>query len=224
MEKIIKNALDFTEDYFESFCCGHDFEHVERVFNNAKTIIENEDFVEKIDTEAVLLASILHDVDDTKLVKNSGSTKNFLQAQNISEEKIDKILDIISTVGMNEYLRNNRPKTTEAKIVFDADKLDQIGAVAIARSFAYGANHGRKIFDRTQLPTEHYDGKYPNGYASSLNYILEVLINVKSMLHTKTAQKIAQKRHDFMVDYLKEFFEEENDKVWSDYFFSKTRY
>lgn len=229
MEKIIENALEFAKEYFQNFCCGHDFEHVKRVLNNAQLILREEQFDVEIDAVVVMLAAILHDVDDTKLVKSKDNkamtnTLAFLKKQNLSAERIKKITEIISTVGMSEYLNNNRPVSVEAKIVFDADKLEQTGAIAIARSFAYGSVHGRKIFESEHFPDDYFDGKYPDGYASSVNYIIEVLLKVKSILHTNTAIKIAEKRHKFMVDFLNEFFEEEGNKEWKDYFFSKTRY
>ncbi|MBS4759152.1 MAG: HD domain-containing protein [Clostridium sp.] len=225
MSIILEKALDFTKDYFKSFCCGHDFEHVLRVYKNAQDILKNEC---EADSEIVLLATILHDVDDTKLVKNKNleyqNTKKILNELDISNNKIEKITNIIATVSMQEYLRGNRPSTLEAKIVFDADKLDQIGAIAIARSFAYGARQNRKIFDLDRFPTPHYEGKYPNGYDSSINYIIEVLMNIKSMLFTQTAKEMAQKRYEFMVQYLREFFDEQGNQTWSDYFFSRTKY
>lgn len=225
MSILLDNALGFTKNYFKDFCCGHDFEHVLRVYKNAQDILKHEG---NADSEIVLLAAILHDVDDSKLVKDKDpeyqNAKKFLQGQNISSSQIEKITDIIATVSMQAYLSGNRPSTLEAKIVFDADKLDQIGAIAIARSFAYGARQNRKIFDLDKFPSSHYEGKYPNGYDSSINYIIEVLMNIKSMLFTQTAIEMAQKRYDFMIQYLREFFDEQGNQDWSDYFFSRTKY
>lgn len=218
---IIENAMDFVKECFKTNCCGHDFEHVTRVYQNAKAILADENC--DADEEIVLLGAILHDVDDSKLVgeneaRTFKNTKDFLNTQNLSENKIEKVIETISTVSMKDYLSGNYAKSIEAKIVFDADKLDQIGAAAIARTFAFGAVQGRKIFDAEKYPTAHYDGKYPEGYDSGINYIIEMLLTVKSKLHTKTAQRIAQKRHEFMMDYLTQFFEETGDSKWQEFF------
>lgn len=220
MKLLINNALKYCEEYFNQSCCGHDFEHVLRVYKNAEFLISEEQ--EKIDETTTLLAAILHDVDDKKLVstEESDSYKNtldFLNSQNLEKAQKEKIINIISTVSYTEYLKGNLPQSLEAKIVYDADKLDQIGAVAISRAFAYGATHGRKIWDKNEMPSKHFQGKYPGGYASSLNYIIEVLLGIKSTLYTKTAKRIAQKRHEFMVNYLNEFFDENLNEEWKTY-------
>ena len=181
MESLINKAIAYVEDFFKEDFSGHDFYHTLRVYNLAKYIAKNEE----CDMEIVCLGALLHDVDDYKLVKQQGepfkNAKSFLREENYSEEKIEKICNIISQVsfkGKDTVI----PDTIEGKIVQDADRLDAIGAIGIGRTFAYGGN--RKI--PMHIPNLQYQenmsaGEYYENVGTTINHFYEKLLKLKNM-------------------------------------------
>lgn len=213
MESLINKAIAYVEDFFKEDFSGHDFYHTLRVYNLAKYIAKNE----KCDMEIVCLGALLHDVDDYKLVKQQGepfkNAKSFLREENYSEEKIEKICNIISQVsfkGKDTVI----PDTIEGKIVQDADRLDAIGAIGIGRTFAYGGN--RKI--PMHIPNLQYQenmsaGEYYENVGTTINHFYEKLLKLKDLMNTDTAKKMAKHRHEYMEMFLKEFYEEWEGKI-----------
>ena len=183
----IAAAIAYVQGLFQNNCGGHDAAHTLRVYRNARHIAELEP---GCDREIVALAALLHDVDDHKLfsTRNNGNARAFLAAQGGEPERIDRICQVINAVSFSQN-KGGRPATPEGRIVQDADRLDAIGAVGIARAFAYGGEHGRTL-------------------EASVAHFHEKLLLLKDLLNTDTARDVAEKRHAFMEEFLAEFTEE----------------
>ncbi|MFV0152157.1 HD domain-containing protein [Empedobacter falsenii] len=174
---------------------GHDYFHIERVVTNAKKILETED----ADPFLVELAAWTHDIGDYKLHdgvdKSEKLIRSFLASIQVEEETIVRILEIVSQVS---FSKGNKPTTIEAEIVQDADRLDAIGAVGIARCFAYGGSVGSILYNP-------YDNSKD---ASSVQHFYDKLFRLKDLMNTKTAKQIAEKRHLYMENFIQEFYQE----------------
>ena len=174
---------------------GHDYFHIERVVTNAKKILETED----ADPFLVELAAWTHDIGDYKLHdgvdKSEKLIRAFLESIQVEEETIVRILEIVSQVS---FSKGNKPTTIEAEIVQDADRLDAIGAVGIARCFAYGGSVGSILYNP-------YDNSKD---ASSVQHFYDKLFRLKDLMNTKTAKQIAEKRHLYMENFIQEFYQE----------------
>ncbi len=186
-ETIIAAAIDYIRELFRGNSGGHDAEHSLRVYRNALRIAEGET---GYDTELIALAALLHDADDHKLfqTENNANARSFLTARKLAPEKIERICEAINAVSFSQN-RGKRPKTPEGRIVQDADRLDALGAIGIARTFAYGGEHGRPL-DKS---VEHFHEK---------------LLLLKGELNTETARKIAEPRHAFLERFLEEYEQE----------------
>ncbi len=186
-ETAIEAAIEYIRDLFRNNYGGHDAAHTLRVYSNAILIAENE---EDCDREVVALAALLHDADDHKIfhTENNANARFFLQRQGTDPETIERICAAINSVSFSQN-RGKRPETPEGRVVQDADRLDAIGAIGIARTFAFGGEHGRPLED-------------------SIRHFYEKLLLLKDELNTESARRIAVKRHQFMLTFLKEFSEE----------------
>lgn len=204
-EKIISDAITYIKNVFSNDTTGHDFYHSLRVYKTATYIAEKED----ANLFIVQLSALLHDVDDYKLEFGNSELKNtrsFLGANNMSKTEIDIICDIISQVsfkGISSYV----PSTLEGKIVQDADRLDSIGAIGIARTFAYGGSIGRAIYLPEIKPKKFTNmDEYKYYVGTTINHFYEKLLQIKSGMNTEEGKKLALQRHVFMEEFLKEFF------------------
>lgn len=205
---IIRHAKRYIEEFFAGEASGHDYYHSLRVYKLALKIAEKEGG----DKEIVALAALLHDVDDYKIVGEGaeplGNAREFLQGERYPEEGIRRILEIIEHLSFSA--EDAAERTLEGQIVQDADRLDAMGAMGIARTFAYGGAHGRAIYlpnqkPRTGMTAEEYRR---NAESSSLNHFYEKLLTLKDLMSTETARKMAEFRHAYMVQYLDEFYRE----------------
>lgn len=208
MEKTIQKCIDFVKDYFKNDFSGHDYFHTLRVYNIAKQLA----IKEKADLNIVSLASLLHDVDDIKLSfdthKNKDNARRFMLENNLSIEVIEKVIEIINEIS---YKGNEStfPKTIEGKCVQDADRLDAIGAIGIARAFAYGGNHNRVMHDPSELPKlEMTEEEYRSHVSTTINHFYEKLFNLKDLMNTKTAKEIADSREVYMKEFVTRFLNE----------------
>ena len=195
MENLIENAKAFAKDIFSSDSSGHDYHHTLRVRALACTIAE----AEGADISLVELAALLHDVDDHKLSPDTAENKDravsFLRSQAVAESDIRKIVRII---GQISFSRNTLPPDTlEAKCVQDADRLDAMGAIGIARTFAFGGSHSRPIHDPTGADR-----------STSIAHFYDKLLLLKDRMNTETGRRLAQHRHEFLQTYLAEFLSE----------------
>lgn len=210
MNEIIDQAIAYVKELFENEYSGHDYFHTIRVFKTA-TLIGKE---ENANLEIVQLAALLHDVDDRKLSPetylNQSNAKTFLLKQKVDTATIDNICEIIreiSYMGIDSVI----PKSVEGKCVQDADRLDALGAIGIARAFAYGGNHNRQMYDPDILPnTQMNKDAYFKSQSTTINHFYEKLLLLSELMNTATAQKIAKQREEYMRAFLDEFFAEWN--------------
>lgn len=205
---IINQALEYVKKMFENEYSGHDYFHTLRVFKMATHIAEKEN----ADVEIVQLAALLHDVDDFKLSPETYAQKtnarSFLQINQVDEETIEKICQIIgeiSFVGKDSVI----PQTLEGKCAQDADRLDAIGAIGIARAFAYGGNHNRVMYDPDVKPNMNMSKEeYMNHKSTTINHFYEKLFLLTKLMNTQTAKEIAGERERYMKAYIAEFMDE----------------
>ncbi|MBQ3392777.1 MAG: HD domain-containing protein [Lachnospiraceae bacterium] len=190
MTQIIHNAIIYIEDLFRGNAGGHDTAHSLRVYKNAMMIAENEP---EADEEIVALAALLHDADDHKLfhTENNENARSFLACNHVPEEKTEQICIAINSVSFSQN-RDKRPDTLEGQIVQDADRLDALGAIGIARTFAYGGEHGRPL----QESVQHFYDK---------------LLLLKDTMNTETGRQLAEKRHTFLESFMRELLDETRD-------------
>jgi uncharacterized protein len=213
-ENIIHITEKFVRDTLGDDSTGHDWHHIERVRKNALYIAKKE---QKGDSFLIEMAALLHDIPDAKLntSREAGDRKlsDFLQELEITEEasgSIKKIIDSVSFKGGH----NTRILSAEAQIVQDADRLDAMGAVGIARAFAYGGKKGQLMYDPAlEIRMEMTEDEYRNGRSSSINHFYEKLLKLKDLMNTCTAREMAEERHQVMELYLHQFLKEWNGQA-----------
>ncbi|MBQ6174479.1 MAG: HD domain-containing protein [Clostridia bacterium] len=208
MEDIIARAADYARALFAGDSSGHDWWHTRRVWRLALHLAE----AEGADPLIVQLAALLHDADDAKLSPETSAEKlrarRFLEAEGLPEETIRRILHIIGQVSYKGS-DSETPDSIEGMCVQDADRLDAIGAVGIARTFAFGGSRGRAIWDPDEQPrTELNERNYRSGGGCTVNHFYEKLLLLKDLMNTPAARRMAEARHRFMEQYLDEFYAE----------------
>ena len=190
-DQLINETIAYVEQLFHNNAGGHDTEHMLRVCRNAMKIAEHEP---DCDMDVVIFAALLHDVDDHKLfaTENNANARAFMAARNIPEKQIERICRIIDSVSFSKN-KDRRPDTIEAMIVQDADRLDAMGAVGIARTFAYGGEHGRQMAD-------------------SLQHFHDKLLRLKDLMNTESGRRMAEERHAFLEAFLTEYARETEER------------
>ena len=206
--QLIENTINYVKEIFKNEYSGHDYFHTMRVYNMALRIAKEEN----ANTLIVSLAALLHDVDDVKLSpqtsKNKDNARKFLNDNNIDSKSIDLICEIIDEISYKGS-ESVSPKTLEGKCVQDADRLDAIGAIGIARAFAYGGNHNRVMHDPNEPPSLNMnEEEYRKHISTTVNHFYEKLFNLKELMNTDTAMKIAEERNRYMKEYIVEFMNE----------------
>ena len=208
MENLINKGIEFIKSYFENECSGHDYFHTLRVFKMARTIA----LKENADINVVSLASLLHDVDDRKISpltnKNKDNARKFLKENNVSEDDIELIVQIICEISYKGS-ESIPALTLEGRIVQDADRLDAIGAIGIARAFTFGGNHNRVMHDPDVLPKLNMtEEEYKNHISTTVNHFYEKLFNLKELMNTETGKQLALERERYMKEYIDRFLDE----------------
>ena len=208
MEQLVQNATKFIKEVFQNDFSGHDFFHSMRVYRTAINIAE----AEHADMQVVALAALLHDVDDRKLSPMTAEKKEnaarFMRSQNVPESEIRQVCQIIDEVSF-KGTDSVRPSMPEGKCVQDADRLDALGAIGIARTFAYGGSHNCAIYDPELPPrTAMNQAQYYSSKSTSLNHFYEKLFLLEGMMNTETGKAIARKRTQYMQQFVDEFLNE----------------
>lgn len=208
--EIINKTAEYIEKTFKNTHSGHDWWHMWRVWQNAKLIGRTE----KVDMFIVEMGALLHDISDWKYnpkkdSESGAKARDWLKQFDLSKKAIDHICNIVSTVSFKGTGMTLEMKTLEGKVVRDADRLDAMGAIGIARTFAYGGSVNRPIYDPTQKPRHHQTSKeYVNTVSPTINHFYEKLLLLKNLMNTESAKKIAKGRHKYMEDFLKRFYDE----------------
>lgn len=189
---------------------GHDFYHIQRVVNNSIQICKREE----ADEYYAILLAYLHDVGDYKIHDGMDKTEeivsHILMELNFKTNDIQQIIRDIDLIGFKGGL-NKKPDKMEVQIVQDADRLDAMGAIGIARAFAYGGKKGRLLYDPNFEP-EDFDSieAYKNSNAPTIQHFYDKLLKLKDLMNTETAKKLAEERHAFMETFLMQFYREQN--------------
>lgn len=215
-KKIIEETIKFVKQTLKDDSTGHDWYHIERVWEMAKYIAQKE---KDVDLFVIELAALLHDIADWKFqggddTASSKVSEEWLRKQGVDQKTIDHVSEIAHHVSFKGAKVKNEIETIEGKIVQDADRLDAMGAIGIARVFATGGKFGRPIYDPNVKPMLHTTfEQYKKSGNFSINHFYEKLLLLKDMMNTKIGKQLAQKRHRFLEQYLKEFFLEWNGKI-----------
>jgi len=210
---LIQKTIDFVKEELETAESGHDWFHIERVYNNAMLISKTE----KVDLFVVKLAALLHDIADSKFHdgdENIGSEKaqRFLQSLGVEESVLEHVVKIIANMSFSKSLGNNVLfSSLELQVVQDADRLDAIGAIGIARTFNYGGFKNRTIYNPAIKPNlNQTKEEYKKSTAPTINHFYEKLLLLKNKMNTVTGKQIALERHQFMELFLQQFYDEWN--------------
>ena len=204
---LIEKTQNYVKEKFENEYSGHDYFHTLRVFRMATHIAERE----HADIEIVQLAALLHDVDDRKLspetYQTQANAKNFLVSNGVDEATVERVCQIIREISFGA--NNSVPTTLEGECVQDADRLDAIGAIGIARAFAYGGNHNRHMYHPDIKPNMNMTKEeYRKSQSTTINHFYEKLFKLTELMNTKTAIQIAMARHTYMQEFVLEFMNE----------------
>lgn len=203
---MIEKGMEFVKNLMAGDASGHDWFHTLRVLRTAETIAREETKSKEIDMEAVQLIALLHDVDDRKLSplthENLDNARNFLNENGVELDKTELILESIRNLSF-KCTGSTVPASIEGRIVQDADRLDAIGAIGIARAFAFGGSRGREMYDPEEPPYSKPDGH-------TINHFYEKLLLLKDLMNTETGKAMAAHRHGYMEQFLEEFYKEWN--------------
>lgn len=213
-DEIIDKTIQFVKQTLAFAEGGHDWFHIERVYKNTLQIAKNEE----VDLFVVKLAALLHDIADAKFYDGDETVgpkkaRKFLESLLISENIIEHIENIIINISYKNSLNKTEQYFTskELEVVQDADRLDAIGAIGIARAFNYGGFKNRAIFDPKIDPNRNQDkDTYKKSAAPTINHFYEKLLLLKDQMNTNAGKQIAAERHLFMEKYLKQFYSEWN--------------
>ncbi len=209
-EEVIAKTVDFVKESLHDAEGGHDWFHIERVFKNAQLISKQEN----VDQTVVSLGALLHDIADSKFHDGDESVgpriaRTFLENLNVQSNTIEHVIKIIENISFKGGNVDQKFKSLELDVVQDADRLDAIGAMGIARCFNYGGFKNRAIYNPEIAPNLHMTKEeYKNSNAPTINHFYEKLLLLKDRMNTKTGKKIAEQRHDFMEQFLDQFYKE----------------
>ncbi|MBD3661002.1 MAG: HD domain-containing protein [Arenibacter algicola] len=211
--QIIAEPIAFVKETLKGAEGGHDWFHIQRVFKNTLLIAKDE----KVDVLVVSLGALLHDIADAKF--NGGDetvgpkmASVFLQSLEVDKKIVDHVVKIIENISYKSSLDSKKLFTSkELQVVQDADRLDAIGAIGIARAFNYGGFKNRELYNPEIAPNlQMTKEEYKKSKAPTINHFYEKLLLLKDKMNTESGKKLAEKRHEFMLDYLEQFYKEWN--------------
>ena len=214
-KQLIDRTVKYVRQALEGEGSGHDWWHIWRVWQNAKMIGKNE----QVDMLVVELAALLHDIadykfhggDDTVGPRKAGE---WLEKLAVDEETIKKVKEIIEDISFKGAKVKTKVRSKEGEVVQDADRLDAMGAIGIARCFAYGGHDNREIYNPDIKPKMHKKAEaYKTNKGTSVNHFYEKLLLLKDLMNTDIAKRIAEERHKFMEIYLERFHQEWKEQV-----------
>lgn len=214
-KQIIKNTEEFVKNALKNAEGGHDWFHILRVWNNAKLISKNEN----VDGFVVELGALLHDIADSKFHEGDETigpkiAREFLESQQVDESIISHIENIISNISFKGGNFEQKFNSPELEVIQDADRLDAIGAVGIARTFNYGGFKNRPLYNPEISPDLNQTKEaYKNSEAPTINHFYEKLLLLKDRMNTVTGREIAADRHLYMEHFLTQFYDEWNGKL-----------
>ncbi len=212
---IVEKTIEFVKFTLAGAEGGHDWWHIHRVLENTRSIASGE----SADLLTSELAALLHDIADPKF--HNGNEKkgsliafDFLNKQSVSPVSINSIINIIENISFSKEITGKTSKSIELQVVQDADRLDAMGAIGIARAFNYGGYKNRLLFDPENPPKKYSNSQeYRNSNSPTINHFYEKLLLLKELMNTETGRKMAEERHEFMLLFLKHFHEEWNAKI-----------
>ncbi|MBF8457086.1 HD domain-containing protein [Kaistella sp. G5-32] len=211
-ENLIQNTVDFVKEKLEGAEAGHDWFHIERVWKLSKKIAATENG----NLEVIELSALLHDIADPKFHDGDETlalkiSNKFLESQHVSSEIIDQVLFIIKNISFKNRGEVPQNLPIELKIVQDADRLDAIGAIGIARTFNFGGFKNNLMYHPDIQPKlDMTKEEYKKSQGTTINHFYEKLLLLKDMMNTEKGKEIALERHQFMLQFLEEF-----DKEWN---------
>jgi len=209
-EETIQQTITYVKAELANAEGGHDWWHIYRVWKTTKTIMVKEE----CDTLTAELAALLHDIADSKFNGGDESigprkAEQFLQSIHVNDDIIKHVVNIIKNMSFKSSHFEQVWTSKELMVVQDADRLDAIGAIGIARAFNYGGFKNRALYDPNIKPDLNMSKEqYKNSTAPTINHFYEKLLLLKDKMNTATGRALAQNRHDFMVQYLEEFYRE----------------
>ena len=213
-EKIIENTISFVKKTLENAEGGHDWFHIERVYKNSILIAKNEN----VNSLIVKLGALLHDIADSKFHNGDETVgpkvaREFLFSQNVDSTVIEHVVKIIENISFKGGNITQKFASDELNVVQDADRLDAIGAIGIARCFNYGGFKNRQLYNpgipsNLKMTTD----EYKNSASPTINHFYEKLLLLKNKMNTKTGLRIAEERHLFMEEFLEQFYAEWDGK------------
>lgn len=210
-EQLITSTIEFVKTKLKNAEGGHDWFHVERVYKNTLLIAKHEN----VNITVVTLAALLHDIADSKFHNGdetigSKTASTFLLSKNVDSEIIEHVTQIIDNMSFkNSFDLNTNFNSLEMEVVQDADRLDAIGAIGIARCFNYGGFKDRALYNPEVKPNLNMTkAEYKNSNAPTINHFYEKLLLLKDQMNTKTGKRIALERHNYMKGFLKQFYAE----------------
>jgi len=209
-QEIIGKTVEFVKYTLSDAEGGHDWWHIYRVWRSAKQIAVHED----VDMFVVELGALLHDIADSKFHDGNEEigpriAREFLRANEVDESVILHVENIISNISFKGGKLHMRFRSPELDIIQDADRLDALGAIGIARTFNYGGHKGRSIYDPDIKPNLNLTKEeYKSSTAPTLNHFYEKLLLLKNLMNTNNGKNMAEQRHQFMLAYLDQFYKE----------------
>ena len=207
---LIPKTILFVKEKLENAEGGHDWFHIERVYKNTLLIAKNE----ACSTAVVQLGALLHDIADSKFHDGDETVgprvaREFLESENVDEEIIEHVVNIIENISYKGGNFEKKFTSIELNVVQDADRLDAIGAIGIARTFNYGGFKNRTLYDPEIAPNSSMSKEeYKNNDSPTLNHFYEKLLLLKDKMNTETGKQIAQERHRYMEGFLAQFYAE----------------
>lgn len=214
-QEIINKTIEFVKETLKDAEWGHDWRHIYRVWKTAKHIAQTE----KVDMLIVELWALLHDIADAKFYDGDDTVgprkaKEFLESLKIDQNIVNHIEKIVKNVSFKGGNHQQEFISAELDVVQDADRLDALGAIGIARAFNYGWSRNRGIYNPEDKPKIGMTKEaYYKNNGSSINHFYEKLLLLKDRMNTKTGKNIAQHRHEYMENYLEEFYKEREGKL-----------